>query len=129
MRQITVLMVGLGRIGGRFYKQFMELDDSRVQIIAVSEPNEENPILEDAKARGIPNFPNYEEVIREMGSKIDIILDTSNRPELKTSVRKLLYETNNQHTVLVPLVTSYLMWYLIPGSDAIPQSHHSDIGY
>lgn len=129
MRQINVLMIGLGRIGGRFYNQFVEMDDSRVKIVAVSEPNADNPILKDIEARGIPNYPNYEEVLRDMGTKIDIVLDTSNRPELKTAVRRLLHETNNQHTVLVPLVASYLMWYLIPGSDAIPQSHHSDIGY
>lgn len=129
MRQITVLMIGLGRIGGKFYQQFTQLEESRVKIIAVSEPNMSNPLLADSDKRGIPNYPNYEEAIREFGPKIDIIMDTSNRPELKLAVRKLLQETNNQHTVLVPMVVDYLMWYLLPGSEAIPQSHHSSIGY
>lgn len=129
MRQITVLMIGLGRIGGKFYKQFTSMDESRVKIIAVSEPNLTNPLLEDAEQRNIANYPNYEEAIREYGSKIDIVMDTSNRPELKLAVRKLLQETNNQHTVLVPMVVDYLMWYLLPDAEAIPQSHHSDIGY
>lgn len=129
MRQITVLMIGLGRIGGKFYKQFTSMDESRVKIIAVSEPNLTNPLLEDAEQRNIANYPNYEEAIREYGSKIDIVMDTSNRPELKLAVRKLLQETNNQHTVLVPMVVDYLMWYLLQDAEAIPQSHHSDIGY
>lgn len=129
MRQITVLMIGLGRIGGKFYTQFTGLDESRVKIIAVSEPNLSNPLLADAEKRGIKNYPNYEEAMREYGSKIDIIMDTSNRPELKLAVRKLLQETNNQHTVLVPMVVDYLMWYLLPDAEAIPQSHHSNIGY
>lgn len=129
MRQITVLMIGLGRIGGKFYQQFVQLDESRVKIIAVSEPNLSNPLLADSDERGIPNYPSYEEAIREFGPKIDIIMDTSNRPELKLAVRKLLQETNNKHTVLVPMVVDYLMWYLLPGSEAIPQSHHSSIGY
>lgn len=129
MRQITVLMVGLGRIGGKFYKQFAEMDDSRVKVLAVSEPNLSNPLLKDAEKRNIPNFPNYEEVVRDLGTKIDIIMDTSNRPELKLSIRRLLQETNNQHTVLVPMVVDYLMWYLLPDAEPIPQSHHTDIGY
>ncbi|WP_044406474.1 hypothetical protein [Thiomicrospira microaerophila] len=129
MRQITVFMIGLGRIGGKFYSQFVNIDESRVKILAVSEPNMANPLLEDVKNRGIPNLPNYEEAIREYGDKIDIIMDTSNRPELKLAVRRLLQETNNQHTVLVPMVVDYLMWYLLADSEAIPQSHHESIGY
>ncbi|MDY0137601.1 MAG: homoserine dehydrogenase [Thiomicrospira sp.] len=129
MRQITILMIGLGRIGGKFYQQFTKLDEARVKIIAVSEPNMTNPLLEDAKTRGIANHPNFEEAIREYGSKIDIIMDTSNRPEIKLAVRKLLQETENKHTVLVPMVVDYLMWYLLPDAEAIPQSHHSSIGY
>lgn len=129
VKQITVFMIGLGRIGGKFYNQFVNIDDSRVKILAVSEPNMANPILEDAAQRGIPNLPNYEEAIRQYGDKIDIIMDTSNRPELKLAVRRLLQETNNQHTVLVPMVVDYLMWYLLPDAEAIPQSHHESIGY
>jgi hypothetical protein len=26
-------------------------------------------------------------------------------------------------------VVDYLMWYLLPGAEAIPQSHHKNIGY
>ena len=129
MKQITIFMIGLGRIGGKFYQQFTQLDESRVKIIAVSEPNLSNPLLEDAAQRAIPNIPNYEEAIRQYGDKIDIIMDTSNRPELKLAVRRLLQETNNQHTVLVPMVVDYLMWYLLADAEAIPQSHHESIGY
>lgn len=129
MRQITIFMIGLGRIGGKFYQQFTQLDEERVKIIAVSEPNMTNPLLMDAEKRNIANYPNFEEAIREYGSKIDIIMDTSNRPEIKLAVRKLLQETDNKHTVLVPMVVDYLMWYLLPDAEAIPQSHHSSIGY
>jgi len=129
MKQITIFMIGLGRIGGKFYQQFTELDESRVKIIAVSEPNLSNPLLEDVGQGAIPNIPNYEEAIRQYGDKIDIIMDTSNRPELKLAVRRLLQETNNQHTVLVPMVVDYLMWYLLADAEAIPQAHHESIGY
>lgn len=129
MRQISVLMIGLGRIGGKFYQQFLAIDESRVKIIAVSEPNLANPLLKDCEKRGIPNFPNYEQVIRDFGTRIDIIMDTSNRPELKLAVRKLLQETNNQHTVLVPMIVDYLMWYMLQDAESLPQAHHESIGY
>lgn len=129
MKQITVLMLGLGRIGGRFYQRFATLDDAMVKIIAISEPNLDNPLLADAAERGIPNFPDYVEALATYGEQIDIIMDTSNRAELKTAVRQYLYNTQNQHTVLMPLVGHYLMWYLMEEGEALPQSHHTDIGY
>ncbi len=55
-------------------------------------------------------------------------MDTSNRPEIKQAIRKLLQETDNYHTVLIPLVVDYLMWYMLPGEEPIPQDH-LEIGY
>lgn len=129
MRKITILMVGLGRIGGKFYQQFTNMNQDHVEIIAISEPNTENPLLDDAQGRGIPNFPEFEDALRKFGSDIDIIMDTSNRPEIKQAIRQLLQETDNHHTVLVPMVVDYLMWYLLPGAEDIPQAHHENIGY
>lgn len=129
MRKINVFMIGLGRIGGKFYKQFRDLPDERVNVVGISEPNLNNPLIADAESRGIPNHPNYEEFLRDKGTQIDIIMDTSNRPELKQALRRFLQETNNQHTVVVPMVVDYLMWYLLPDADPIPQSHHTNIGY
>lgn len=129
MKQINVMMIGLGRIGGKFFQKFTEIESSRVNIIAVSEPNEANPLLAIVKERGIANYPSFEEAVREYGDRIDIIMDTSNRPELKQALRRLLQETNNQHTVIVPMVVDYLMWYLLPDAEEIPQSHHASIGY
>lgn len=129
MRKITVAMVGLGRIGGKFYQQFTSMKPEHVEIIGISEPNMDNPLLQDANDRGIPNFSEYEEMLQKFGSDIDIIMDTSNRPEIKQGIRQQLQETGNQHTVLVPMVVDYLMWYLLPGAGDIQQSHHEDIGY
>ncbi|WP_040726704.1 Gfo/Idh/MocA family oxidoreductase [Thiomicrorhabdus sp. Kp2] len=129
MRKITVAMVGLGRIGGKFYQQFTSMKPEHVEIIGISEPNMDNPLLQDANDRGIPNFSEYEEMLQKFGTDIDIIMDTSNRPEIKHGIRQQLQETGNQHTVLVPMVVDYLMWYLLPGAGDIQQSHHEDIGY
>lgn len=129
MKQITVMMIGLGRIGGKFFQQFSEISDDRIKIIAVSEPNMSNGLIDDASEQGIPNYPDFKEAVQTFGTEIDIIMDTSNRPELKAELRKILQETDNNHTVIVPMVVDYLMWYMIPGAEDIPQSHHKNIGY
>lgn len=129
MKQITVFMIGLGRIGGKFFQQFSDISDDRIKILAISEPNMSNHLIDKAGELGIANYPDFKEAIREFGSEIDIIMDTSNRPELKAELRKILQETDNQHTVIVPMVVDYLMWYLLPGAEEIPQSHHKNIGY
>lgn len=129
MRKIKIFMIGLGRIGGKFYEQFSEMPPERVEIVAISEPNFENPLVQDAEGRGIVNYPQFEEALDVFGEEIDIIMDTSNRPELKQAIRKKLVDSDNQHSVVVPMVVDYLMWYLLPGSEDIPQSHHKNIGY
>ena len=129
MRKITILMIGLGRIGGKFYEQFSNMNPEHVEIIGVSEPNLNNPLLKNVEQRGIPNFPEFEEALDQFGEDIDIIMDTSNRTDLKLAIRQKLQDSNNKHSVMVPMVVDYLMWYLLPGSEAIPQSHHGDIGY
>ncbi|WP_321275808.1 homoserine dehydrogenase [Thiomicrorhabdus indica] len=129
MKQISVMMIGLGRIGGKFFEQFSQISDSRIKIVAVSESNMSNGLIDEANDLGIPNYPDFKEAIREFGEEIDIIMDTSNRPELKAQMRKLLQETENNHTVIVPMVVDYLMWYLLPDAEDIPQEHHKNIGY
>ena len=127
-KKITVFMIGLGRIGGRFYEKFTSMDQDKVEIIAISEPNMGNALIDDALDRGIPNYPQYEEAVKEFGEGIDIIMDTSNRTDIKLALRKILQETDNRHTVILPMVVDYLMWYLMDDK-AMPQAHHKDIGY
>ncbi len=127
-KKITILMIGLGRIGGRFYEKFTSMDQDKVEIIAISESNMGNALIDDALDRGIPNYPQYEEAVKEFGTGIDIIMDTSNRTEIKLALRKLLQETDNRHTVILPMVVDYLMWYLMDDKE-MPQAHHKDIGY
>ena len=128
MKQVNVLLIGLGRMGSRFFDKFMEAGSERVNIIAVCETNETNPKVLEAKNAGIACYMDFGTAIREFGESIDIIMDTSNRPEIKQAIRQILQETNNQKSVLIPMVVDYLMWYLLPGNEPIPQDH-IEIGY
>ena len=63
-----------------------------------------------------------------LGSDIDIILDTTNIPEVKSDLRHQLQENGNHHTVLLPLVASYLLWYMASPDEELAQDH-ADPGY
>lgn len=128
MKQISVLIVGLGRMGGRFFDKLSAVKGEKIKIIGVCETKESNPIVQEAISLGISYYKNYEDAIREFGEGIDIIMDTSNRSDVKQNIRKLLQQTDNHHTVLIPMVVDYLMWYLLPGDEPIPQDH-IEIGY
>lgn len=128
MRQITVVLVGFGRMGSRFFEKFVEAGDAKVKILAVCELDLNNQNLSAVRDKSIDISDNYEEVIERFGTKCDIILDTTNVPDVKYNIRKTLALQGNNHTVLVPMVVDYLMWYLLPGDEPIPQDHIS-IGY
>jgi hypothetical protein len=129
MKEINVVLVGLGRVGSKFFKELQQIGSQKINIMGVCEANEQNPLLVEVEAQGVRCFLSYEAAIHELGEKIDIIIDTSNRPEVKQGLRVLLQETGNKHTVVVPMVVSYMMWYLLPDAEEIPQAHHQSIGY
>ncbi len=129
MKKVKLLIVGLGRVGGTFYQKFKEVAPEHIEILAISENNLENPLLKEVKKDGIPNYLDVIEAINSYGEEIDIIVDTSNNIEVKNTIRKLLQETNNRHTVLLPMIVYYLIWSLLPDTPLIEQDHHKNIGY
>jgi predicted dinucleotide-utilizing enzyme len=129
MKEINVVLVGLGRVGSKFLQELQKVGQDKIHILAVCEANRQNPFVAELEAQGVPCFSGYEGAVHKLGEKIDIIIDTSNRPEVKQGIRSLLQETDNKHTVVVPMVVSYMMWYLLPNVEEIPQAHHHSIGY
>ena len=81
-----------------------------------------------AQKDGIPVYADYRETVRTLGSAVDIILDTTNVSAVKQDLRSLLQESANHHTVLLPIVVSYLIWYLSDQTEEMVQDH-ADPGY
>ncbi len=128
MKSVSVLLVGLGRVGSRFYDKLQGLGKERVRIVGICERDAMNPYVTKAKKDGVPFYADYREATRSLGNTIDIILDTTNVPAVKQDLRALLQETANHHTVLLPLVVSYLIWYLSEETEEMVQNH-LDPGY
>jgi D-arabinose 1-dehydrogenase-like Zn-dependent alcohol dehydrogenase len=128
MKPVRVLIIGLGRVGSRFYEKFRALGPDHIKILAVSEIDFQNSYLLKVTQDGVPTFRNYRDALNYGGSEIDIILDTTNIPSIKKDLRHALEENGNHHTVLLPLVVSYLLWHMTGSDDELVQDH-SDPGY
>ena len=128
MKSVSVLLVGLGRVGSRFYDKLHAVGKERIRVVGVCERDAKNPYVAKAQKDGIPIYAEYREAVRSLGSAVDIILDTTNVSAVKQDLRSLLQETANHHTVLLPLVVSYLMWYLSDQKEEMVQDH-ADTGY
>jgi hypothetical protein len=84
MKPVSVLLIGLGRVGSRFYEKFRELGESRVRLVGVCEIDERHPLLQRAREEGVRVYENFEEALAPSENPVDIILDTTNIPDVKT---------------------------------------------
>jgi len=128
MKPVSVLLIGLGRVGSRFYEKFRQMGEGKVRILGVCEIDPNHPVSRQARLDGIPVFEDYHRALRTGNPPVDIILDTTNIPEVKNDLRHLLEETGNHHTVLLPLVASYLLWHMAAPGEELVQDH-ADPGY
>lgn len=128
MKLVKVVLIGLGRVGTRFYEKFRILGENRVKILAVCEIDPGHPLAGQIGQDNIPLYTHYKDALTRLGSDIDIILDTTNIPEVKSDLRHQLQENGNHHTVLLPLVASYLLWYMASPDEELAQDH-ADPGY
>ncbi|MCL4460588.1 MAG: Gfo/Idh/MocA family oxidoreductase [Nitrospirae bacterium] len=128
MKPVSVLLIGMGRVGSRFYEKFRELGENRVRIAGVCEIDSRHPLLQRAREAGVPVYEDYRAALTLPEHPVDIVLDTTNLPEVKNGLRHLLQETGNHHTVLLPLVASYLLWHMASPGEDLPEDH-ADPGY
>ncbi|MHB1606551.1 MAG: hypothetical protein ACYC9S_08535 [Leptospirales bacterium] len=125
MKSVQIVLIGLGRVGTRFYEKFRALGESRVKMLAVCEIDPHHAFLSRISQDRISVFQNYKDAINHWGSAIDIILDTTNVPSVKNDLRHILQESGNHHTVLLPLVASYLLWHMAAPGEELVQDHEN----
>ncbi len=128
MKPVSVFLIGLGRVGSRFYEKFRELGESRVRIAGVCEVDSRHPLVQRAREAGVPVYEDFRSALTHSDNPVDIVLDTTNLPEVKDQLRHLLQETGNHHTILLPLLASYLLWHMASPKDDLP-ADHADPGY
>lgn len=104
MNKKNILIIGLGRVGQRFYTNFTWHYSGSYDVIAVIEKNQNNPIIDDLLDKDIAYFSKIDEAISTLGSEVDIIMDTTYCQNVAQKVQALLQETGNHHTVVISMV-------------------------
>ncbi|MDX1811113.1 MAG: homoserine dehydrogenase [Gammaproteobacteria bacterium] len=125
MQNQNVAIIGLNNVGTEFFRAMVGLKEKGVEVVSVSEKafTEGTQLAQDL---GVKNLP-LEELV-DQGEAIDIIFDLSGDREIRKELRKTLFSSNNQHTVIAPESVAQLMYTMI-GDKPLPIGEHSNIGY
>lgn len=125
MQTQNIAIVGLNEMGTEFFKGMINLKEKGVNVVSVCERVfTEGTQL--AQEKGIQNL-SLENLV-ELGEVIDIIFDLSNNRNIRKELRKHLFSTNNQHTVIAPESVARLMYTMI-SEDALPGDTNLHSGY
>ena len=122
--KISVVIIGLGRVGSILLQELIKHQSKGIDIIAVSEP-EETPGKILAKSKGIKNLP-IEEICR-LGEKVDIIFELTGSSEVRQSLRGQLESMKNRHTIIGPETMASLICMIL--SDKELPLVHEHTGY
>jgi len=125
MENQNIAIIGLHDLGTQFFKAMINLKEKGVNVLSVSEKSftEGSQAAQDL---GIGNL-SIEEVV-DMGDQVDIIFDLSGDREIRKELRKTLFSSNNQHTVIAPESVARLMYTMI-GNKPLPETESGKIGY
>lgn len=120
-RDISVAIVGLGRVGTVFMRKLFDCQDKGIKLVAVAEAEADDVStgLRAAKEIGIQVFTDGKDII-QMGSAVDIIFDLTNDRHSKMDLRISLAKSGNMHTVIAPEVLAYFIWNLIASGEQFP---------
>ncbi len=117
-----IAIVGLGRIGSVVLEQLLGRQKQGIEIVCVSEKHD-TPGRRKAESSGIPVL-SLDEIIGQ-GDKVDMIFDMTGIAEVRKTLRELLFDSNNRHTVVVPENVAYLLWSVLSGQPVPGKDHRS----
>ena len=125
MQQQNIAIIGLNDVGTAFFKAMLELKDQGVNVLGVSETVfTEGAQL--AQESGVQNL-TIDQIV-ELGETLDIIFDLSGNREIRKNLRKTLFSSHNQHTVIAPESIARVMYTMI-GKEPLPPNDSPSIGY
>jgi len=109
MNKKNILIIGLGRVGQRFYCNYTWQYNGDFEVVGVIDENQDNPFIENLVDKGIVFFSNIDKALEQLGSNVDIVMDTTYCQNVIQKVHKILQEAGNKHTVVVSMI-DYLQY-------------------
>jgi glutamyl-tRNA reductase len=125
MQTQNIAIIGLNNVGTEFFKAMINLKDKGVNVVSVCEKmfTEGTKIAQDLNIQNLP----LEQLV-ELGEEIDVIFDLSSNREIRKELRKTLFSSNNQHTVIAPESVARLMYTMIDDGQ-LPNGDNKNMGY
>lgn len=110
--RIRVALIGAGKTGTPLLEALLGHDF--VTVAMVADQREEAPGMELARTRGIPTTTDFTRVTR-LKEPVDILIEMSGDPGVKTALRLQLQLQNNRHTVIMHERIALLMMSMARG--------------
>ena len=123
MDQQTIAILGLDVKGVKFLEEMIQLAGRGVHVAGVS--GAAKAVEAQVRKAGVPLLSVQQMV--DLGDDLDIIFDLSGDRDLRAELRKTLFASNNQHTVIAPASVARLIWTLIDEGE--PPSGLQSPGY
>ncbi|MEK6726850.1 MAG: hypothetical protein AABY54_09950 [Deltaproteobacteria bacterium] len=128
MKEVTIAIAGLGRVGSLFLKKMTEQKGKGTRIVGLVEIRPDAPGVMIAEKENIKIYPTVQDLVR-IGDSVDVIFDLTGSMEVRKALRSGMAESNNRHTVIAPEIMAFLIWDLIASGEAFPENHASLQGY
>lgn len=125
MQNQNIAIIGLNTVGTEFFRAMIDLKNKGVNVLGVSEKvfTEGAQLAQDM---GVKNL-SIEQIV-DLGEDVDVIFDLSSDRDIRKDLRKTLFSSKNQHTVIAPESIARLMYTMI-GNEPLPKSETENIGY
>lgn len=111
-QQLKIGIIGAGKTGKYLIEQLMGFDF--INIVMVSDIQEDAPGFVFARGNGLPVTTNYMDVAK-LGKEVDLIIEVTGQKDVKLGLRSYMQENGNKHTVIVPELVAVLMMSMAKG--------------
>ena len=125
-QRIRVAIVGGGRTGSPLLSDF--LSRPFVEVVAVVDKDPDSPGARKAAAFGVYCTSSVADLV-ERSDDIDMIIEVSGDPDVKSVLKEAFLESGNHHTIIVhDLVARLIISLAADATDLMPSFHPADDG-
>lgn len=111
-KKIRIAFIGAGQTGAPLLESLVKT--SFVEVVCVADLDQSAPGISFAKDEGIQVTADFKEIVR-LGSKVDIIIEVTGVPKVKSELKELMQVTGNKHTVIMHELIAVLMMSMAKG--------------
>ncbi|MDN0074462.1 oxidoreductase [Crenobacter sp. SG2303] len=124
MKPFRIAVIGAGETGTPLLAAL--LSAPYVELVGVAELDHATAGVQMALAHGVYVTRDFTELARR-GDDIDILIDVTGVPSVRETLRRLMRETGNDHTLIMHERIALLLMSL--GCGRLADSRHELVGY